>query len=417
MKVLQVNTSSQIGGAGIAAWRLHRGLRTLSTDSMMLVDKAAQSDTGVLTPATVLDKVMARANPILDRIPGQVAGVAQDRVSSSWMPTRLVTRINAVSPDIVNLHWINDGFLSTRGLTRIKQPLVWTLHDMWAFSGGEHYVGESTRYREGYTATNRPPGEKGLDVNRWIWSRKKVAWSGKLQDMVVVTPSRWLAGCAADSLLLGGQRIEVLPNGVDHERFRPMDHAVVREILGMPPNKKLILFGAGSPTIDKRKGFHLLLDALNRLETIAKAHTYQLVVFGASSSEQKFPFPVSYLGELNDEISMALVYAAADVFVAPSVQENLANTVLESLSCGTPVAAFDIGGMPDMIENGRNGCLAPAYDTTELAKAIVEMTEDNETWAKLSAGARQTVVNNFTLEKAASRYLELYEELLGGRGS
>jgi glycosyltransferase involved in cell wall biosynthesis len=234
-----------------------------------------------------------------------------------------------------------------------------------------------------------------------------------LNHLVIASPSRWLAKCAGESALFRDLRIEVLPNGVDDDRFRPMDHAVVRRILELPQDRKLILFSAGSATSYKRKGYHLLVEALKKLETQVNPEDYALLVVGASSGASPFSIQTHFLGTLRDEISMALVYAAADVFVAPSIEENLANTVLESLSCGTPVVAFEVGGMPDMIVHQKNGYLASAFDTSDLAGALLWILKDKQRWKSLSAEARDRVVRSFSLQGAANRYLSLYEEMLG----
>lgn len=412
MRVLQVSNDSGLNGAGIAAYRLHKGLRGLGVDSMMLVRKASQPEEYIFTPSRTLDKIAVRIVPVLDRIPGELLGRTMDRVSSSWVPDNLVRRINAISPDIVNLHWVNEGFMRIETLTHLSQPIIWTLHDMWAFAGGEHYVGESTRYKEGYSRSNRPAEKSGFDVNRWIWRRKKRSWS-RLRDMTIVTPSRWLAECARESAVFRDHRVEVLPNGVNHNRFRPMDHTIIRRILGLPEDKKLILFGAGSATSDKRKGYHLLVEAIEKLGDASDADDYELVVFGAASGNNRFRIRTHFLGQLRDEISMALVYAAADVFVAPSVEDNLPNTVLEALSTGTPVLAFGIGGMPDMVSHKNNGYLASAFDTTDLAAGIQWILEDTDRWKKLAGHARTTVVERFTLQLSAERYLKLYQEITG----
>ena len=234
-----------------------------------------------------------------------------------------------------------------------------------------------------------------------------------MRNIVIATPSKWLAECAGNSDLFHNYRIAVLPNGVDHERFHPMDHSVARSILGLPEDKRLILFGSGSATSDKRKGFHLLVESLKKLESETNLADYELVVFGASSGDDSFSMKTHYLGRLQDEISMAIVYAAADVFVAPSLEDNLPNTVLESLSCGTPVVAFDIGGMPDMVSHKKNGYLASGFDTKELSKGLLWVMEDNQRWKHLSQEARRTVVQSFTLQRSASRYVDLYQDILG----
>ena len=415
MKVLQVNTSADIGGAGIAALRLNNGLRSLGVESTMLVNKQRRRNEHVNVPSSTFEKALAQLAPLLERMPGHYLGQNEERISPSWVPDVLLRRIGKLAPDILNLHWINDGLMRIETLPRLRQPVVWTLHDMWPFSGGEHYVGDSVRYKEGYSANNRRAGEAGFDINRWVWRRKNKSWA-KIKNLVIAAPSRWMANCASESALFHDYRIEVLPNGIDHKRFHPMEHGIAREILGLPQNKKLILFGAGLATGDKRKGYHLLVEALKKLELVTNPDDYELVVFGSPSGDTAFSMKANFLGRLQDEISMAIVYAAADVFVAPSLEDNLPNTVLESLSCGTPVVAFDIGGLPDMVSHKKSGYLASAFDTADLAKGIFWVMGDEQRWKNLSEQARGTVVQSFTLQCSASRYMDLYKEMLEVNG-
>ena len=173
MKVLHISTDAQLGGAGIAAYRLHIGLRLLGVDSAMLVSKQRQHDEYIDSPTSNYDKVLARLAPLLERIPKRFSNVSLDLVSPAWVPDRLLSRIDKHIPDIINLHWVNHGFMRIETLSRLRQPVVWTLHDMWPFSGGEHYVGDSIRYMEGYDIKNRPASESGLDINRWVWKKEK----------------------------------------------------------------------------------------------------------------------------------------------------------------------------------------------------------------------------------------------------
>jgi glycosyltransferase involved in cell wall biosynthesis len=235
--------------------------------------------------------------------------------------------------------------------------------------------------------------------------------------LTIVTPSRWLADCARKSSLFHDLRIEVIPNGLDSQRYKPVEQKLARDLLNLPQDKQLILFGAMKATSDRRKGFHLLLPALQKLSQIQGQDRIELVVFGASEPREPpdFGFKVNYLGRLNDDISLALVYAAADVFVVPSLEDNLPNTVMESLACGTPCVAFKIGGMPDMIEHGQNGYLAQPYEIEDLAKGIAWVLEDRERYGKLCDRDRQKVEQEFTLELQAHRYLSLYQELIEER--
>ena len=413
MRVVHLSESDHVGGAAIAAHRLNRGLRALDVDSCMLVNKKISQDESVVGPESRFDKAMSRVSPYIDRLLCKFTQTGYSLISPAWVPDHLLHRVSLLGADILNLHWINNGFMRIETLRKFRKPVIWTLHDMWPFCGGEHYCGESYRYKTGYLRNNRLDGESGLDINRWVWLRKKKAWSG-LNEMVIATPSKWLAACAAESALFMGSRIEVLPNGVDHERFHPIEPLLARRVLGLPANKKLILFGAGSATSDKRKGFHLLVEALNKLEASNFKIDYELVVFGASSGEAGFSAKTHYLGNLSDEISMSIVYAAADIFVAPSVEDNLPNTVLEALSCGTPVIAFNTGGMPDMISHKQNGYLASGFNTSDLCDGMVWLMKDGQKYRELSDCARKTVIDNFTLEKSANRYLDVYKSMIEG---
>jgi len=210
-------------------------------------------------------------------------------------------------------------------------------------------------------------------------------------------------------------RVEVIPNGLDLKRYRPMAHSVVREILNLPQEKKLILFGAMSATSDKLKGFQYLQPALQELRGRALAQPIEVIIFGASKPENapNFCFPARYMGLLHDDVTLALLYSAADVFVAPSMQDNLPNTVMEALASGTPCVAFHIGGIPDMVEHEKNGYLAQPFDPADLANGIARVLEDWARWKSLSHQAREKVEREFDIELVARRYVKLYEELIG----
>lgn len=411
MRIAIVSTSDGMPGGFAAAYRLHKGLRQQAIDSQMLVGKKTRDDSSVLANEGRLATVWQKFSPKLDRLPNKLTWSNGKKLSSAWIAGNTVRRVQAINPDVINLHWINNGFLRLESLSKFKQPLVWTFHDMWAFAGGEHYVGDCKRYTMGYTHQTRPLHERGLDVNRWIWSRKRHAWEN-LRNLTIVTPSRWLAECVKQSALFSQTRTEVIPNGVDHHRFKPMGRDRAREILGLPLNKRLVLFGAVNATSDSRKGFHLLKLALKEFN--ATSHDTELVVFGASSGLGMADFgqKCHYLGRLHDEISLALVYAAADVFAAPSIQDNLPNTVMESIACGTPVVAFNIGGMPDMIEHQRNGYLAQAFEPADFAAGLQWVLADSERWQRLSSRARKKSEQEFTLDIQARNYLQLFKQII-----
>lgn len=301
-------------------------------------------------------------------------------------------------------------------LARLELPLVWTLHDMWAFTGGCHYDGGCERF---VSACGHCPilgSSRERDLSHWVFARNRRAW--KRQNLTVVAPSRWLAGFAARSALLGRFRIGVIPNNLDLNRYRPIDRAIARSLIGVPADRRIILFGAIRSTSDKRKGFEHLQRALHLLAKRGWKDKAAVLVVGASEPANAPDLALSahYLGKLQDDISLATLYSAADVFVAPSLPENLSNMVMEALACGTPRVTFDVDGMPDMIEHRHNGYLAIAFEPEDLAAGISYVLDDEQRHQALSRRARKKVEEKFELTQIASRHKALYEEVVANSG-
>lgn len=416
MKSLLLSTSDIEGGAARAAYRLHQGLQGIGIDSQMLVQSQSSDDKLVVAPATRIAQNLARSRIAVDALPLKFYPQRQQTtISLQWLPDRTLRQVSALNPDVINLHWINEAFVQIETLAKFQRPLVWTLHDMWAFTGGCHYSGECLRYVESCGACPQLGSTQGRDLSRWVWSRKTRSWRNL--DLTIVALSSWLAKSAYSSALFRDVRIELIPNGIDIELYKPIDRQFARQLLNLPQDKQLILFGSMNATSDTRKGFHLLQPALEQLSRSGWRDRLELVIFGASRPENSpdLGFKTHYLGVFKDDLSLAIAYSAADVFVLPSVQENLANTVMEALSCGIPCVAFNIGGMPDLIEHQNNGYLAYPYKIDDLAAGIVWVLENAERHQKLKAAARTKVEQNFTLNIQAQRYSKLFNELLTKR--
>ena len=412
MKILHLNASDISDGAAIAAYRLHKGLQGVGIDSKMLVQTKLGNDKTVIAPGTNAKKGLALLRPTLDSAVKHFASGSKTIFSPAWLPfSNIPTQINSISPDIVHLHWVCGGMLRIEDLKRINKPIIWTLHDMWAFTGGCHYNEGCERYVEACGNCPQLNRSGKNDLSRSVWRRKKKAWS-KL-DITIVTPSNWLAKCAKESSLFKGWRIEVIHNGLNLNLFEPINKSTAREIWDLPQNKKLILFGAMSATNDHRKGFDLLYKSLKQL-TAKWSGKAELVVFGSSEPENPpdFGLSVHYLGRLHDDVSLSLLYAAADVMVTPSRQDNLPNTVVESSACGTPVVAFDIGGMSDMIEHQINGYLAKPFDVSDLSVGIDWVLSDENRHKELCLKAREKAVSCFDIKKIAKQYAELFEDVI-----
>ncbi len=408
MKPLLLSTYDIQGGAARAAYRLHQGLRTIGVDSQILTPNRTSDDPNVLGSRSKSDKTIAFLRPGIDGFPlARYRKRTRDRYSLAWLPDQRVQQINLLNPDIVNLHWIGSGFLRLENLKKIKQPIVWTMHDMWAFTGGCHYTDGCDRYLNQCGACPLLGSQSKNDLSHWNWKRRERLF--KQINLTIVSPSQWLTNCAKQSPLLRDRRIETIPNGLDLTIYQPYAKALARSLLKLPQDKPLILFGASDATSDRRKGFHLLAEALQHLSAMEWNISPEIVIFGSSYGNLDCGFPVHYLGVLQDDLTLALAYSAADVFVAPSIQDNLPNTVLEAIACGTPTVAFAIGGMPDLIESGHTGYLAQPLDTADLATGIRWVLSTDR---PLGAQARQIAEQRFGLIRQADAYRDLFESLL-----
>jgi glycosyltransferase involved in cell wall biosynthesis len=283
---------------------------------------------------------------------------------------------------------------------------------MWPFTGGCHYSGECTRYVNRCGCCPQLRSRVTYDLSRWVIGKKLAKWTTK--DLVVVSPSRWLAGCARSSSLFSQHRIEVIPNPLDLNIYKPIEKGIARDLLNLPREGKIALFVAINARHEPRKGYAKLHAGLDRLAEINPTLDLTLLVVGTGAPEvpESLPYKIRYLGRLHDDFSMALAYSAADVFVAPSLQENLPNTIMEAMACGTPCVAFDIGGIPDMITHRESGYLAKPFDPAELAEGMAWILANNERRRVLAERARQKIESISAPELVAGKYLDIYRELL-----
>ncbi|MGF1505953.1 MAG: glycosyltransferase family 4 protein [Anaerolineae bacterium] len=404
MRVLMLSTYDRLGGAAIAARRLHDGLRAAGVDSLMLVHEKTDPDASVISAYSRLNTVERFRLSQSIRRHGAALGRYPERTTADWSINRwengLRTAIESLQPDILHLHWVGNGYMPLQTLSRIRVPVVWTLHDMWAFTGGCHYTDGCEQYTDSCGCCPQLASDTVRDLSRSGWMLRQRHLP--VERLTVASPSRWLADCARKSSLLAKAVIDVIPNGLSLDRFRPFDRSLARSVFGLPHDTPIILFGAVNSTSTPRKGYVYLKQML--LDLPAGVHT---VVFGTFDGLD-LPSSTTSVGVLRDEHTMALLYAAADVFVAPSTQDNLPNTVMEALACGTPVVAFRIGGMPDLITHGQTGYLAQPFDTTDLAAGVTACLE-NPSWGQ--AGRRDAEAR-YGIDHAARRYLELYRSLL-----
>lgn len=407
MKILIVNTSDIEGGAARAAYRLHRALLAEGVDSQMLVQSKSSDDFTVIGSQNKFQKAMGKLRPTLDSIPvRRYTERSKTLFSPSWLPfAGLVDKINALNPDVVHLNWIAGGMMRIEDLAKINVPIVWSLHDNWAFTGGCHIMWECKRYKESCGACPRLGSIEENDLSRKVWLRKQNTFV-KLPNFKIIGLSRWLADCAKQSSLFKNHEVVCLPNPINTEAYAPFDKVKARQLFNLPASKKLIAFGAMNATSDINKGFKELAHALENLPDDC-----ELIVFGSSEPQtpQGLKQKAHYLGHLHDDVSLRVLYSAADVMVVPSLQENLSNAIMESLACGTPVVGFAIGGNADLIDHEQTGYLAQSFDTQDLANGINWVLQ-HEHPEQLARAAREKVMREFDSQVVAGKYIALYEQ-------
>ena len=419
MNILHINTTDNKGGAAQAAYRLHTGLRRAGHSSSMFVARRHGNDPDTILFAPPKDW-RSRARRILrrrkiERGIGQYAdsrpdGYVHFSSDQSQYNAGLVNQIP--NCDVINLHWITRfvDYQTFFSAVPMHRPVVWTLHDMNPFTGGCHYDQGCGRYTEGCGVCPQLGSDDLADLSHQIWERKQRIFDQFPTDRLhFVTPSKWLAEEVKRSPLIGRFPVTVIPNGLDTADFAPRDPALARDVLGVPRDARVIVFIAHNFSA-RRKGFALLTQALERLDNMSDLF---LLSLGHYPSEAAALPAHLHLGYIEQDRLQSLVYSAADIIVIPSIQDNLPNTVLESIACGTPVVGFDVGGIPDMVRPGITGLLAPAQDSEALSAAIVELLYDPGRLAEMSANCRRVAEEEYTLERQTKAYVRLYKALVG----
>jgi glycosyltransferase involved in cell wall biosynthesis len=412
MKILIVNMSDINGGAARASYRLHKALLNENINSQMLVQSKESDDFTVIGENSKIEKGINKVRPTIDAL---FIKSYKNRSKTLFSPGKfqfnnIANKINDLNPDIVHLHWINGGMLTVNDIGKIKAPIVWSLHDMWAFTGGCHYDEECKGYEKECGNCKALGSNNANDLSKKIFKQKEKIFS-KLKDLTIVGLSNWLNECSKKSTLLKDKKHINLPNPIDTNIFKLLNKRNARELWNLPQDKRLVLFGAVGATSDPRKGFKELSEAMKKL----KSEEIEFVIFGSSKPKeiQNFGFKTYYLGHLHDDISLITLYSAVDVMIVPSLQENLSNAIMESLACGTPVVSLDVGGNSDMIDHKKNGYLAKPYDVDDLADGI-EWILNTSNYSKLCENAREKVTKNFDSKFIAKQYIKLYQETLDG---
>ena len=397
MKIVILNTSERTGGAAVAAGRLSKALKQAGIQ----VDKLVREDTWLNRFRFYWERLIIFLCNHLNRKNLFAVSIANTGTDLSGHPL-------IKGADIIHLHWINQGFLSLRNieeLVKLNKPIVWTMHDMWPCTGICHHARDCEKFQTGCGACFFLKSE-GKDLSTSVFDKKLSLY--KDANITFVGCSRWLSDRARKSYLLQEKAVLSIPNPINMEVYHPMDQNMPRGLLGLPSGKKLLLFGALNVT-DKRKGIDFLIEALRKLEK----QDVELVVFGQVKDDIRglFPVPIHSMGYLSDESKIVALYNAVDMFITSSLEENLPNTIMESMACGTPCVGFAAGGIPEMIDHRVNGYVANYKDAGDLACGIRWVLEHEDRQA-LSDACVKKVRDNYTEEVVARQYIALYKKLL-----
>ncbi len=404
MKVLHINQSDTLGGAAIAAHRLHTALPTQNIQSKLLVDKQQSSSdcTASIPRRHYLDSLSSRL--------AYYAGLNYVNHKSTF---NISSHPFYLAADVLNFHNLHGDYFNYLALPKLtkRKPAVLTLHDMWSFTGHCAYSFECNRWETGCgkcpALTTYPA--VSCDHTSIEWKLKK--WTYKHSNLTIVSPSSWLAKLASKSLLEHYQ-IHTIPNGLDVQCYRPLDKVMCRAALELPSDKTVLLFSAQSLS-DSRKGGDLLFSALSRIPTDLKQDLL-LLLFGSREEgiEKLLDIPVRSLGYISGDQLKALVYSAADLFIFPTRADNLPLVLQESMACGLPMISFDIGGVPELVRPDITGYLAQPENAADLSARIVDLIEDSELRQFMAIQCRKIAVEEYSIELQSIQYGALYREVI-----
>lgn len=407
--VLHISTTDNLGGSGRSAYRVHKGLKQLGVLSRMLVGVKVTNDDDI---QTISRNWMRKADRLFDRALGRLS------LQYLFYPSsfHLLRHEWFQESDLVQLYNTHGNYFSHTALPLIsrRRPVVWRLSDMWPMTGHCAYSFDCDRWRTGCGSCPilSDPPELYRDTTAMLWRVKR--WTYERSRITIVAPSKWIAGLAAQSPLLSRFKIQVIPNGLDIDVFKPTPREEARRSLGLSSNEKVILFAAQSLK-DPRKGARLMQTALGRLAE--NENDLTLLLLGKSGEDLELPrsVRVKILGSIDDDRELARIYSAADVFVLPTLAENLPNGALESMACGTPPVTFDVGGCREAVRHMETGYLATYADATDLAHGLHLLLGDRDLRHQLGARSREIARAEYSLDLQAKRFHSLYLEILGSR--
>ncbi|MEM7104578.1 MAG: glycosyltransferase family 4 protein [Bacteroidota bacterium] len=421
MKVLHICTSDKIGGAALACWRVAEALSKTDIDAKILVQRQTEHHPMLVNANPGAMKFRALYNEFYERF-DFISKESNKHIRfyfSSGLVGQDISKHQAVQEaDILHLHWVNKGFLSLRNLRQLaslNKPIVWTLHDMWAFTGGCHYSGGCEKYKTGCHNCWFLNSNTTHDLSNKVFEMKRRLYQYLEPKINFITPSVWLKSLAKDSALLSGFPFSSIPNTINTSIYKPGDKRALRYKLKLPRHKKLILFIAMNVS-DKRKGFHFLKESLTSIGGPSQKfkEDIELLVLGKINKEELKDLPINahYIRKTRNPQLIIDAYNASDLVAVTSQEDNFPNTILEALSCGRPVIAFRTGGIPEMVNHKKTGYLVEKGDTSGIVEGIRWILEDPEKYEYLCKAARQKALQEYDYAIISQKFQAMYKRLL-----
>lgn len=410
MKILFINISDIIGGAAIAARRLGRGLEKYhNTENFFVVRNKKSSDRNVFpTRKNQFEQTAERWFNIFSNM----LGLQYQYLPFS--PRVILQKTREIKPDIISLHNTLGGYFTTRLISELSKaaPIVWTLHDMWAFTGNAAHTFGDTSWMQ---MKNSPSNTRifpsiGINTGSFLLRQKKKIYSKS--DLTIVTPSSWLYSLASKSPVLEGKEVRHIFNGIDLEVFSPGPKEQIRKKLNIPPEAKVLMFSAEKLKNNPYKGGRDLVEILKIINnrTSSKVHLLILGIGRLEQTDEFNNFTVHSTGYIHDEVKMAEYLSAADIFVYPSRADNLPNALTESIACGTPAVTFDVGGCGEIIKNEISGSLIEPFNIKRFAEETLALLSAEMRLKELSAKSRAFSEENFSLRAMSDNYFELFHK-------
>lgn len=406
MKILHISTKFSQSSAG---YRIHNELKKKGIKSYTLTSNRSSDNDRDLIISSYNRFKMHISYLYSDFIINKINKVKYGQYfsASEGISNTILDQIEKINPDIIHLHWINGGLLQISSLKKLNKPIIWTLHDSWPFTGGCHipYACEEYKYN---CSKCKKFSKNRINISKYLLNKKIREWENL--NINVVAPSLWMFNRSKESKVFKHKPHYNIKNGIDLNVFKVINKNIARDNIGLDNNKVKILFGSVDSDSDPNKGFYMIQKLIKKLSL--ESDKYELIIFGARYNHDldNYGIKINQMGIINDPKQLNLIYSSADIFLCPSISENLPNTILEAMSSGTPTVAFDIGGIGDIITHKKNGYLCKAYNYEELYEGIKWII--NNDYENIRENGIRNIKNNFNIECITDQYVELYKDVL-----